>query len=62
MKGAEDAPLKKVFSCADLDRFIVDGDGSLNQQDRSDMIKLFRVVYKGQGGEHSKYSFDFQEK
>ena len=62
LKGVEDASLKRVFSCADLDRYTVDDDGGLNQQDRSVMIKLFRVVYKGQGGEHSKYSFDFQEK
>ena len=62
LKGVEDVSLKKVFSCADLDRFTVDDDGSLNQQDRSDMIKQFRLVYKGQSGEPSKYSFNFQEK
>ena len=62
LKGPDDASLKKVFSCADLDRFTVDYNGGLNHQDRSDMIKLFRVVYKGRGGERSKYSFDFQEK
>ena len=48
LKGVEDTQLKRVFSCADLDRYTIDDDGSLNQQDRSDMIKLFRVVYKGQ--------------
>ena len=62
LKGVEDASLKRVFSCADLDRYTVDDDGSLNQQDRSDMIKLFRVVYKGQSGENSKYGFSFHEK
>ena len=62
LKGVEDASLKRVFSCADLDRHTVDDDGSLNQQDRSDMIKLFRVVYKGQSGENSKYGFSFREK
>ena len=62
LKGVEDASLKRVFSCADLDRHTVDDDGGLNQQDRSDMIKLFRVVYKGQSGENSKYGFSFHEK
>ena len=62
LKGVEDASLKRVFSCADLDRHTVDDDGSLNQQDRSDVIKLFRVVYKGQSGENSKYGFSFREK
>ena len=62
LKGVEDVSLKKVFSCADLDRFTVDDDGSLNQQDRSDMIKQFRLVYKGQSGEPSKYDFKFIEK
>ena len=62
LKGVEDASLKRVFSCADLDRHTVDDDGGLNQQDRSDMIKLFRVVYKGQSGENSKYGFSFREK
>ena len=60
--GLGDTSLKRVFSCADLDRHTVDDDGSLNQQDRSDMIKLFRVVYKGQSGENSKYGFSFHEK
>ena len=62
LKGTEDGTLKKVFSCADLDRFTVDDDGDLNQQDRSDMIKLIRLVYKGQDGEPSKYGFEFLEK
>ena len=62
LKGVEDNSLKKVFSCADLDRFTVDDDGNLNQQDRSAMIKQIRLVYKGQDGEPSKYSFEFQEK
>ena len=62
LKGVEDVSLKKVFSCADLDRFTVDDDGSLNQQDRSDMIKQFRLVYKGQSGEPPKYGFKFIEK
>ena len=62
LKGVEDNSLKKVFSCADLDRFTVDDDGNLNQQDRSDMIKQIRLMYKGQDGEPSKYSFEFQEK
>ena len=62
LKGTEDGTLKKVFSCADLDQFTVDDDGDLNQQDRSDMIKLIRLVYKGQDGEPSKYSFEFLEK
>ena len=44
LKGAEDASLKNVYSCADLARFTVDDDGDLNQQDRGDMIKLSRVV------------------
>ena len=62
LKGVEDTSLKKVFSCADLDRFTVDDDGNLNQQDRSAMIKQIRLVYKGQDGEPSKYSFEFLEK
>ena len=62
LTGVDDTSLRRVFSCADLDRHTVDDDGSLNQQDRRDMIKLFRVVYKGQSGENSKYSFEFREK
>ena len=62
LRGVKDKTIKKVFSCADLDRHTVDDDGSLNQQDRSDVIKLFRVVYKGQSGENSKYRFSFREK
>ena len=62
LRGVKDKTIKKVFSCEDLDRFTVDDDLSLNQQDRSDVIKLFRVVYKGQSGENSKYGFSFQEK
>ena len=62
LRGVKDKTIKKVFSCEDLDRFTVDDDLSLNQQDRSDVIKLFRVVYKGQSGENSKYRFSFREK
>ena len=60
LRGVKDKTIKKVFSCEDLDRFTVDDDLSINQQDRSDVIKLFRVVYKGQRG--SKYRFSFREK
>ena len=44
LKGVEDTPLKRAFSCTDLGRFTVDDDGGLNRQDRGDMIKLSRVV------------------
>ena len=68
-KGVEDTSLKKVFGCADLQRYITGSVGHLDSGMRAEMIKHVRVVYKGfQTPEegwwcaHPKYVFEFLQK
>ena len=67
-KGVEDTSIKKVFGCADLQRFITGSDGHLDSGERAEMIKHVRVVYKGfqtpEGPRcvYPKYVFEFLQK
>ena len=66
LKGVEDASLKKVFGCTDLQQFTIDAEGYLDQKHRRDMIENVRVTYKGileTGNDtYPKYDFDYRQR
>ena len=66
LKGVEDASLKKVFGCSDLQQFTTDAEGYLDQQYRRDMIANARVTYKGilenRNDTYPKYDFDYRQR
>ena len=67
-KGVEDTSIKKVFGCADLQRFITGSDEHLDCGKRAEVIKHTRVMYKGfqtpEGPRcvYPKYVFEFLPK
>ena len=67
-KDVKDTSIKKVFGCADLQRFITGSDGHLDCGKRAEMIKHIRVMYKGfqtpEGPRcvYPKYVFEFLQK
>ena len=66
LKGVEDASLKKVFGCTDLQQFTIDAEGYLDQKHRRDMIENVRVTFKGileTGNDtYPKYDFDYRQR
>ena len=62
----EDASLKKVFGCTDLQQFTIDAEGYLDQKLRRDMIENVRVTYKGilesRKDTYPKYDFDYRQR
>ena len=66
LKGVEDASLKKVFGCTDLQQFTIDAEGYLDQKHRRDMIENVRVTYKGilesRKDTYPKYDFDYRQR